>query len=213
MVIPREPRRITYSSEIRALKNKAFSSGQKSIIEGSLLGDGSLQASWSGKSYRFASMHSIKQKEYIDWMYEKLKPFVLSMPWFYAPKRSLRIRTISHLELTEMHGNFYRDKVKVLPANIAEIIRDPLALAVWFMDDGNLVASGGYRHGYHLNTQGFSEDENRVIQKLFKTIWNFDCSLQKNNGKHRIYIGSASRDAFAKTVRSHLLPSMQYKLG
>ena len=147
MVIPREPRRITYSSEIRVLKDISFSSEQRSIIEGSLLGDGSLQTSWSGKSYRFASMHSVKQKEYVDWMYGKLKPFVLSAPWFYAPKRSLRIRTISHLELTEMHQRFYRGTIKVLPVNIADIIRDPLALAVWFMDDGNLVASGGYRHG------------------------------------------------------------------
>ncbi len=69
MVIPRGGKRITYSSEIRKLKSVSFSEEQKSIVLGSLLGDGSLTKAWSGssKNYRFAITHSIKQEDYIKW--------------------------------------------------------------------------------------------------------------------------------------------------
>lgn len=209
-VIPREARRITYSSEIRKLKNIPLNTEQKSIILGSLLGDGGIQVAWAGtsKNYRFAKMHSVKQREYIDWTYERLKPFVLSGPWIYEPTQSIRLRTISHPELTDMRQLFYRDDKKVLPKNIAEIISDPLAFAVWFMDDGNLKG-----HSYNLNTQSFTESENRRIIALLKTIWNLECTLERNNGRFRVYVRTGSGSALASVIRKYILPSMLYKLG
>ena len=45
-IIPREARRITYSTEIRNLKKLSFSEIQKDIIVGNLLGDGHLCQNW-----------------------------------------------------------------------------------------------------------------------------------------------------------------------
>ena len=215
MVIPREARRITYSSKIRKLKTIFLSARQKSFIEGSLLGDGSLVSSWAKKSgnYRFMVSHSIKQQEYIEWKYEQLKPFVLTPPRLYKPTQALSFRTISHPEMTEIHRIFYKNDTKILPKNIEEIISNPFSLAVWFMDDGNLFRSGKYTPGYHLNTQSFTKDENHMMAKMFRDIWNVQCSLQKNHCKYRLYIVSGSKEIYRNIIEDYILPSMKYKLG
>ena len=90
---------------------------------------------------------------------------------------------------------------------------DPLALAVWFMDDGNVVRDKGGIHGYHINTQSFSEQEQRLVADLFAQIWNVDCTLQRNHGKFRIFVRKHSMENFLNVILPHMLPSMQYKLG
>jgi hypothetical protein len=214
-VIPREAKRITYSSEIRKLKTVPFAPEQLSIVNGALLGDGCLHTAWAGtsKNYRFAKTHSIKQKEYVDWTYKKLQPFVLSRPWLYKPVQSLKLRTISHPELTILRDRYYPNGKKILPDNIEAIIKDPLSLAVWFMDDGNSMTAHGVTHGYHINTQSFSRKENERLVTLFLKTRGLHCTLQKNNGRVRIYIRSRSKYKFANIVYEHMIPSMQYKLG
>ena len=216
MAIPREAKRITYSSEIRALKVKSFSKEQRSIIQGALLGDGCLHTAWVGtsKNYRFAKTHSVKQREYVDWTYIKLKPFVLTPPWLYKPVQSLKVRTISHSELTKMRSIFYINGKKVLPSNIESIMNDTLALAVWFMDDGNIVKRNGKVTGYNLNTQSFSKQESETIIRLFKKLYDITFLLDKNKNAYRLAVWrKQSRETFRDLIKKHIIPSMQYKLG
>ena len=216
-VIPRESKRITYSSEIRALKLIPFTTEQLSIVNGSLLGDACLYEAWRGtsKNYTFAKMHSIKQSEYVEWVYEKLKPFTHTPPKLYAPTQSVRLRTVSHATFTALRQLFYRDGKKILPETIPQIIADPLAVAVWFMDDGNIKRNThGCCVGYNINTQSFTHEENRHIQKLFLDIWKIHAMLENNNGYCRIGVyQKESRERFYDLVNTHIIPSMRYKLG
>ena len=214
-VIPRESKRITYSSEIRALKLIQFTAEQLSIVNGSMLGDGCLHEAWPGtsKNYVFSKMHSVKQREYIEWVHQKMQPFTRNPVRLYVPTQSLRLRTIGHSTLTALRGIFYPNGKKILPNTIETIMADPLAVAVWFMDDGNAYTSYDITRGYHLNTQSFSEEENGEIVALFAKLWKIECTIQKNNGKHRIFVRSRSMNAFADLVRPFVLPSMKYKLG
>lgn len=214
-VIPRESKRITYSSEIRALKLVPFTAEQLSIVKGSLLGDGCLHAAWPGtsKNYVFSKMHSVKQREYVEWVHQKMQPFMRQPPRLYEPTQSLRLRTIGHAELTELMSKFYRDGKKILPPDISDIVADPLALAVWFMDDGNASNSYNITHGYNINTQSFTEEEQRKIVTAFAERLHIECNLQMNNGKYRIYIGTKFMEPFFMTIYEYVLPSMQYKLG
>ncbi|MEN9524540.1 MAG: endonuclease family [Candidatus Parcubacteria bacterium] len=111
-MIPRETRRVTYSTEIRNLKKLGFNEFQKAVIIGTILGDGCLCENWSKTNYRLLIMHSVDQKEYILWKYSILKQWILSEPRFYSKNNSLTIHTISHPELTGLHGIFYRDNKK-----------------------------------------------------------------------------------------------------
>lgn len=186
-----------------------------SIIKGALLGDGCLHAGWPGTSvnYVFSKTHSVKQKEYVEWTCEKLQPFVIKVPYLYAPVQSLKMRTISHSALTALREMFYPAGKKSLPKDIQSIISDPLSLAVWFMDDGNAYNNANVTNGYHLNTQSFSREDNERIEDAFKKIYDIDCTVQKNNGKYRIFVRVASKEKFANIIYPHIIPSMKYKLG
>lgn len=214
-VIPRENRRITYSSEIRKLKQVSFSSKQKALIEGCLLGDGCLTTSWGANSnYRFMITHSIKQQEYILWKYEQLKPFVLTPPRLYKPTQALSFRTISHPMLTMLRQSFYPNDKKILPDTITCILQNPLSLAVWFMDDGNAIVRSGKIVGYHLNTQSFSLTENRLLVELLKELYGINANVERNRNSYRVAIWQKdSRKIFRSIVKRYMLPLMRYKLG
>ena len=52
---------------------------QEQIIIGKLLGDGHLETA-NGRTYRLKIEHSIKQKDYVDWLYHELYRFASSAP-------------------------------------------------------------------------------------------------------------------------------------
>ena len=213
MVIPRETKRITYSAEIRKLKNIPFTETQKSLVIGTILGDGCLNQNWSKTNYRLTINHAIKQKEYVWWKYEILKPYILTEPKIHEGTQSYRLRTINHPYLSKLRNDFYPIRIKIVPSNIADLLKNQLTLAVWFMDDGNVSMWQGKLRGYHINTQSFSEAENQMLVSALNKAWNIEVTSQKNNGKYRLYIGSNSKIKFRSLIEKFILPSMKYKLG
>jgi hypothetical protein len=214
MVIPREAGRITYSSNIRAMKRMQLDAYQKAVVIGLILGDAHLEANWSKTNYRMGVRHSVDQEQYVQWLYEILKPLVLTPPQYYERTRSTWFRTISHSELSEWQKIFYREGKKIIPETIAQYLSNPVTIAVWFMDDGNVVLRKGKVCGYHLNTQSFSENENKLLAEAMRDVYGIRCTLERNHRYYRLAIYHKwSRDAFVMLVRKHVLPSMAYKIG
>lgn len=211
-VIPREAGRVTYSTEIRKLKKLKLSDYQKQVIIGCILGDGCLSENWSKTNFRLQITQSINQKDYVFWKYSILRNLILSEPRYYFRNQSLTIRTISHKELTELRNIFYIQNKKIIPANIAKML-SPLILAVWFMDDGNVFKTQNYIHGYNLNTQSFTKQENQTIVNALKDNYDIECNIQKNNGYVRIFIRAQSRKKFVSLIEKYVIPSMRYKFG
>ena len=130
-VIPREAGRITYSTDIRNLKNRIkITDVQKAVVIGSILGDGNLSGNWSKTNYRLKISHSVKQRAYLWWKYEILKDFILTKPQVYEKTKSVSFRTISHNEFTEFYKLFYPLGKKVIPQNIEELIKNPITIAI-----------------------------------------------------------------------------------
>ena len=191
-----------------------FTEKQRSIIIGSVLGDGCLHPNWSKTNYTLKITRSGKQEKYVEWEYENLQPFVRTAPRWYEPTRSYTMRTISHSELTELYKEFYPKGKKILPARLEEYMQDPLTMAVWFMDDGNAIRTDAYTHGYNLNTQSFTFAENELIARLFMELYGIRVKVEKNNGYFRLGTrGQESKEMFKNLVKDHMIPSMQYKLG
>ncbi len=213
MVTPREVKRVTYSTEIRKLKKVPLNQYQYAISAGSLLGDSCLRPNWSKTNYRFQVFHSVAQKAYLNWKYEALKNLVLTPPQVYEKTNSIWFRTISHPSFSILREKFYADKIKRLPYDIEEIISNPLSFAVWFMDDGNVVKDKDRVYGFHLNTQSFSFEENKIIQNLLKKVWKIRSTIQNNNGYPRTYIGAEDKDKFVEIVSPFIISSMKYKIG
>ena len=132
---------------------------QKSILIGSLLGDGTLRLAKGKLNALFEVNHAIRQKSYVDWKYEKLINFVLSKPKMRlgnGKRIAYRFTTRSLPVFTKLFHQFYKDNKKIIPD---DLLLDPIVLAVWFMDDGSKSRSSVY-----LNTQQFSiEDQNRLL--------------------------------------------------
>src|SRR3989344_2641712 len=213
-IIPRETRKITYSTEIRNLiKRLSLSEYQKAVLIGTILGDGSLEPNWSHTNYKLTVSQNIVQKDYVDWKYNIFKDWVLTEPTFNKINNSFRFRTISHREITGFRNEFYVNGKKVIPENISNYLNNPLVLAVWFMDDGNRVKYKNYLVGYHINSQSFTYEENIILARILNLNFNIKCKIQRNHGYFRLYIGARDRDKFKNIVSEFIIPSMKYKLG
>ncbi len=215
MGIPREAGRTTYSTEIRNLKKRlSLNDYQRSVVIGSLLGDGSLTANWSKTNFSFQVAHSKKQEAYILWKYGVLKDWILSKPRYYPRNNSITIKTISHPEITDLAKLFYPNGKKVLPRNLKQLVQDPIILAVWYMDDGNIIRRNGKVYGYHFNTQSFSKHENLMISQALYDVCGLENMPELNHGRYRLRImKKESRNKFQKLIGKYILPEMKYKLS
>ena len=211
--IPREAGRITYSTEIRKLKQIAFDEYQKAVIIGCVLGDGYLEENWSKTNYRLNLCHSIKQKEYVMWKANILQKWIISKPYLHKSTKSLRIRTVSHEWLTFIQKIFYENKLKRIPENIEDFLLNPITLAVWFMDDGNVRKYKGSVNSFDLNTQSFTLEENERLIDALKKVYGLKTTINLNNGYHRIHVLSADRFRFRNIIESFIIESIRYKLG
>lgn len=203
----------TNTKEVRILrKNLTLSDYQRAIIIGSLLGDGHIAGNMGeGKwniNYRFQIAHSQKQKEYLWWKYEILREWCLSLPQYQPQNRAWRFRTISHPEFTKLRNIFYDSQGhKIVPKEQANLGGHPIILAIWFMDDGAKMA----QRGYTINSQSFSEIENRLLQQWLKNQFRISVSLHRDKTRKRLYIPKESVKRFEEIVRPFVVASMQYK--
>lgn len=202
---------ITNSREIRNLRaSLKLSDRQKNILVGSLLGDGCLTPNQWNKNYRFQVEQNKSRADYVNWLYKEFQEWILSKPAHLFSHNSLRFRTISHSELTEIHDVFYFDRIKVLPQNIKELLGNPLSLAVWAMDDGCLMPRGD---GFTLNTQSFSREENEKLREcLAENFGLYHTSLHRDKNKFRLYIHAKSLNRLCELIKEYILPEFIYKL-
>jgi len=191
-------------------KNIHLTERQYSIIIGTVLGDGSLQETFSKNNLRLQIEHCTAQKSYVQWKYEELKTLILTPPTYVEQHRSWRFKTISHPEVTEIGKLFYKDRRKIIPDNLEKILT-PIGLAVWYMDDGCYVRRD---HTFNLNTQCYYQTEVMFLQRVLQTRFNLEAvSLQRDHNGWRLYIQKGSSERFREIVSPFIIPSMAYKIG
>ena len=180
---------------------------QKSIIIGSLLGDGYLRIVPGRKNAFLEINHSISEKKYVDWKHQELKNLVKNPPKTRKGKGkriAYRFFTRQHPELTEFYQEFYQDREKVIP----NLKLNPLIIAVWFMDDGSKT----YRT-YYLNTQCFDYQSQKKLVHILKEQYGIESSLNRDKEYYRIRIKQSSAKRFKKLIQNYIIPTMEYKLG
>jgi len=88
---------------------------QKSVIIGTLLGDGYLRVIPGRKNAILEINHSFKAKDYVDWKYFVLKNVTRSSPKIRKNNKgriAYRFYTKQLPELTEMYRLFYKNNKK-----------------------------------------------------------------------------------------------------
>lgn len=179
--------------------SSVLSSETREILLGSLLGDGSIAINKNYQHARFSFRHSIVQKDYFFWKVNKLKEISseksvwlqgLERPDGYGTQK-YRYQSMATPLLDEIfyltHGNGPRTKKRVTRRWLNQLT--PLALAVWWCDDGSLVSDT--RQGVWC-TDGFSLAEVKIIDRYFKKVWHLSTKIAPvgTSNKYRVWIRS-----------------------
>ena len=186
-----------------------------SVLIGTILGDAYVEQ--YPKDARIGIMHSLKQKEFVNWKYEELKRFVKMKPmqseYFghrYGKKYFWwRFQTRRFPTFKQLADIFYDGRKKIIPRTISQILTHPLALAVWYMDDG------GRRndcHGMFLNTLSYSKQEQIRLQKCLLKNFGIHTRIHWITDGFRLYIPTGDAKKFSSLIGPYIIPFMIYKL-
>ena len=181
---------------------------ERSIIIGSILGDGYLRIVSGRKNALLEINHSITQSAYVNWKYNRLKELCKSglvTRKSNGTRIAYRFTTRQHPELSELHRLFYINDIKMIPDSL---VLDPMMIAVWYMDDGSKCRESDV----YLNTQQFSEIDQKKLINLLLTM-KIESSLNRDKTYQRIRIKKSSLPRFFEIISPHVIESMAYKLS
>ena len=192
-----------------------MTSRQRNIITGLLLGDGHLEQ--NGRYVRLKVDQACAHADYINWLYGELKNLISKCPVLISEKdkrtgkiyERLHFATRSVFGLQQWHDAFYRNRKKIVPPNIGQLLRSNITLAVWLMDDGykrNDCAA------IRLNTDSFSYDENRKLIRCLEKNFKIKSHLHRKGKWFNIYIPKHEALKFSFLVKPYVLPSFRHKL-
>lgn len=189
---------------------------QKEILVGLILGDGHLETLNNGKTYRLKVEHSLKQREYLNWLYSNFKDWINKAP--EVRKRTSLGKIIETYGFTTYTSSilgfyakhFYFNGKKIIPNMIDKMIT-PQSLAIWFMDDGSIKSKA--HKALVIHTHGYSRNDLELITKVLENKFGLKIGLQKQYDKWRLYIYSDSVDNFKRIISPYMLPSMRYKFN
>ena len=192
-----------------------LSKTQKEILVGLLLGDGLLEL--QHKNPRLKIDHSLKQKEYVDWLYFQFEGFCDQKPRQLdrVDSRNGKIyyhylfSTRSTAVLGEYFRMFYIAGKKTLPKNLTVLLKSKLSLAVWYMDDGFKRSDCD---SLYLCTSGFSLEEQKFLQEILQKLYGFETKIHFAGKNARIYFPVKSAKRFCDLVRPYILSNFSYKL-
>ena len=181
---------------------------QKSVIIGTILGDGYLRIV-PGRQHAFLEInHALSQREYVMWKYDVLEGIRAGAPTVRngnGMRTAIRFYTRQSEELTELYLKFYSDKVKKIPSDLQ---LDPVALSVWFMDDGSRCRESDV----YLNTQQFDTESQMILLKALHEL-GLEATLNKDKEYFRIRFLKKSISKLFEIVKPNIILSMHYKIG
>jgi len=200
---------------------RRLSDQQVQVIIGSLMGDGNLSPNLRGRSgTRFRLGHGVKQSAYLDWKVSLLGNIECSRT--VNAKGAVFADFTPLPELAELREVVYMgDGKKHLTWDYLKSLT-PLALAIWYMDDGCFVLRS---KGLQERTQGGSGrieicveamspgSRERLVQHL-RDSYGLDIRLTSRGrlGKAVLIFTTSATEKFQKLVAPYVHPSMEYKL-
>lgn len=207
-----------------------FSNIQKSVVLGSILGDGGLVIPKHGKNAKLSIKHCSKQKPYLVWKKEILNPF--SRPIYQTSEEgevnicgipsydtgSFVAYTVSHPTLTEFYNKYYiKGKKKVDKSIIKDL--DLLALAILLADDGSFYTHYKFKGVCNgkICTNSFSYEDQLLLIEAIKKFYGdkginlIPYGVDKSQFVIKLTNSKATSDLLSK-VREILPECIHYKL-
>ena len=199
-----------------------LSDQQRQVILGGLMGDGCLSesAAQDGCSARFRMGHGAKQVEYIDWK--------ASLFGNIRQSRSVRTNGSVHVDLTPLaelselrEVVYWGDGKKTLSWDYLKSLT-PLAIAIWYQDDGSFslrskgvqVRTAGGSGRSEMCVEAMSPDSRARLKDHLRDEFGLDTRLSLR-GSRRMAVLTFTTESTAKLhelIAPYMHPSMQYKL-
>lgn len=196
----------------KRLAQISLSNHAKSIILGSLLGDGCLRIYKGYKNAKFSIRHSDIQKDYLDWKktflvsggvsgtISKGKPdgFSKQIKWIFQ----------SHVseELSKIHEVTHKqNKLKIQRTWLNHLTAD--SLAIWWFDDGSLTSLR--RRGVFC-TDGFDEKSCLILSQYLQKVWKVRVSVkpifrkESNKSYYRLWLCTSELKIFLRIIIPHV---------
>jgi recombination protein RecA len=184
---------------------------KEQILLGTLLGDASISKLINRrKKYSIRWEHCLKQKEYAIWKAENsLDHFSIYERTRFDNRTKKKYTSITCYSIIDDYLKyrklFYNEK-KIITDEILNLL-EPLAIAVWYMDDGSLYYNGNNCH-LTLAVNSFDAEEVELIINYFKN--KFDINFKYN--KKQIRLTSVKEVLkFESFFKRFYHPTMEYK--
>jgi recombination protein RecA len=194
---------------------------QFQLILGSLMGDGNLSPNRRGRSgTRFRMGHGAKQAAYLDWKSSLLG----NIP--YARTVNAKGAVFADFtplpELSELHeAVYFGDGKKHLSWDYLKSLT-PLALAVWYMDDGGFTVrskgvqerTAGGAGRVEICVEAMSPGSRERLAHYLRDTYGLRVKLQYRGARKMsvLQLSTASSAKFQQLVAPYMHPSMEYKL-
>ena len=215
----REAQEIGVGDDVVQAVTHRLSDQQWQLVLGGLMGDGALSPSRSGHRARYRFGHGAKQSEYADWK--------ASLFADIGSSRTTNAKgAVFHdlpplVELAELRHAVSIGAGKVLSHDYLKQLT-PLALAVWYMDDGSFTPRSKGAQPRTAGGTGRSEICVEALEPTSRTrllaylqdVWGLDVRLDARGaaGKVVLTFSRAGTDALQTLIAPYVHPSMASKL-
>jgi len=195
---------------------------QIDAIVGIILADGSLERGKPSHNTRLKIDHSYPEQEsYVLGLRILFASLIASEPVIIVRKadgrtgkvyKSIYVRTLRFPCLNKYHDLFYKDKKKIVPLNIQDLLT-PMGLAQLLMGDGY------FHNGVVLIcSENYTKQEQELLIVALASKFGIKATLNKRisssgSQSFRIRISKKSMDNLITLVKPFFTPEMFYKLG
>ena len=185
------------------------------VILGGLLGDGSLKLQKGYRNARYQIRHSITQKQYLEWKHKLLKEVALpklqeQKPDGFSTNKMIAFQSKAHKDLTKIYDCVCQNNNLVIERTWLDSL-DELALLVWWLDDGSLVAD---RKQGCFCTDGLSLDKVELLKEYLADVWKInvkigtrdDTKIKNTTQKeyYRLYLNNSELRKLFRLIMPHL---------
>jgi len=201
----------------KLLYNIPLSDFCKSIIYGTILGDGMLKIYDGYANARLSIKHSITQLDYFNWLANSLveiasdNSVITCKP---SQNQKLLFQSRSLKTLTEIYNMTYvNNKLNIKRSWLNHM--NEISLMVWWLDDGSIIGNG--RRGVFC-TDAFNKESIEILKQYLKVVWLIDTSIglkrgPKNKVYYRLYLNTAELKKLLIIIMPYIpTKSMLYKI-
>lgn len=192
---------------------------QESILLGTVLGDGCLQKTGK-KNARLRLEHRENQKEYLLWKGKQFPRLFLGKPEYleriHPDTKGIyaywRWQSNSTPVLGKWHSMFYKNGKKHIPEELGKLLTQPIALAVWYMDDGTFYHNNHNRYSMIYLGKVSKEEANIAVEAILRNFRIQAKVYDKKKKGFALFFSVVETKKMHDLVRPFMLPIFNYKL-